>query len=391
VSKPTDPGEAAARWLEGALPRMEQALRPLVEVNSFTGNREGGNQVGALLRALFDLPGLAFGSVPSARFADHLVLRSQGKDGVAAVALVGHLDTVFPPGAFEGYRVDGPLRRGPGVLDMKGGLVVVAFALQALARTCGLGAIAPLRVVVVTDEEIGSPEGADVIRAAIAGAGAALVFESGRANDAVITARKGTGAITAIAHGKASHAGNAHAEGHNAIWALARFIDRVQGLTDPARGITVNVGKVGGGQGKNTVPDLAEALVDLRFCSRADGEQLVTEFRAAAEQAAASVPGTRIEVQGGVAREPLERTPQSARLLALYGECARASGLGCSESPLVGGGSDASTASGMGIPAIDGLGPRGRGFHTLDEHIEADTLVPKAQALARMLARLSEG
>ncbi|WP_375770538.1 M20 family metallopeptidase [Archangium gephyra] len=382
-------GEAAASWLVGRLGEMEEALAALVEVNSWTENAEGGRKVGALLREQFAMPGLAAEVVPSTRYADHLVFRSEGRAGLEPVALVGHLDTVFPPGKFEGYRKDGALRRGPGVLDMKGGLVVIAWTLKALAASGGLGKLPPLRLVVVSDEEVGSPEGADVIRKAIAGAKGCLVFESGRAADAIITRRKGTGMATAVAHGKAAHAGNAHQEGANALWALARFVDRVQQLTDYPRGITVNVGKVTGGQGKNTVPDHAVAEVDLRFCTRADGEDLVQRFRQAAEEAAASVPGTRIEVKGGVAREPLERTEASAALMAAYGACAHASGLGHGEAPLVGGGSDASTSSAMGIPSIDGLGPRGKGFHTVDEFIEVDTLIPKAQALARYLASLA--
>ena len=379
-------GEQAAAWLGSRLEQMEGALRALVEVNSFTDNTEGGRRVGALLRELLALPGLACEVVPSTRYADHLVFRSEGRKGSAPVALVGHLDTVFPPGKFEGYRVDGSLRRGPGVLDMKGGLVVIAYALRALSETVGLASLPPLRLVVVSDEEVGSPEGQGVIRQAIAGCDAALVFESGRQNDLIITRRKGTGAVKAVAHGKAAHAGNAHQEGANALWALARFIDRVQGLTDYPRGLTVNVGKVVGGQGKNTVPDQAVADVDLRFCTRADGEALVGRFQEAAAEAASGVPGTRIEVQGGVAREPLERTEASAALLQAYGACAHASGLGAGEAPLVGGGSDASTSSSMGIASIDGLGPRGKGFHTVEEFIEVDTLIPKAQALARYLA-----
>ena len=382
-------GEAAADWLVGRLEEMEGALAALVEVNSWTENPEGGRKVGALLREHFAMPGLAAEVVASTRYADHLVFRSGGAPGRAPVALVGHLDTVFPPGKFEGYRRDGALRRGPGVLDMKGGLVVIAWALKALAASGGLERLPPLRLVVVSDEEVGSPEGARVIREAIGGAQACLVFESGRAGDAIITRRKGTGMAVATASGKAAHAGNAHQEGANALWAIARFVDRVQQLTDYPRGLTVNVGKVTGGQGKNTVPDHAVAEVDLRFCTRADGEDLVRRFHEAAREAAAGVPGTRVEVQGGVAREPLERTEASGALLQAYGACAHASGLGRGEAPLVGGGSDASTSSAMGIPSIDGLGPRGKGFHTVEEFIEVDTLVPKAQALARYLASLA--
>jgi glutamate carboxypeptidase len=338
-----------------------------------------------LLEEVFAIDGLAGKRVPSTRFADHLVFQSAAEG--APIALVGHLDTVFPPGTFEGYRRDGELARGPGVLDMKGGLVVVAWALKALAHE-GLLSTLPLRVVIVADEEVGSPEGQRVIRDAVAGARGALVFEAGRKGDLVITRRKGTGAVTAIAHGKAAHAGNAHKEGANALWAIAKLVDRVQALTDYDTGVTVNVGKVTGGTSKNTVPDRAEALLDIRFETRADAEALVAAIRRAADESAAAVPGTRIELEGGIARLPLERTPDSVRLMEAYAEAARASGLGAGEAPLIGGGSDASTSHAMGIASIDGLGPRGIGFHTKEEQIELATLLLKAKALARLLASL---
>lgn len=382
----TKAGDDAAAWLGGQGKAMEQALAELVEVNSFTENVEGGRKVGAMLEQLYAIDGLTTRRVPSTKFADHLVISSGEASGAEApIALVGHLDTVFPPGLFEGYRRDGELARGPGVLDMKGGLVVVAWALKALAQARQLPA---LRLVIVADEEVGSPEGQKIIHDAIGGARGALVFEAGRKNDLVITRRKGTGAVTAIAHGKAAHAGNAHKEGANALWALARLVDRAQGLTDYARGVTVNVGKVTGGTSKNTVPDRAEALIDLRFETRADGEALVAAIRKAAEESAASVQGTRIEIEGGIARLPLERTDASVRLMESYGEAAKASGLGSGEAALIGGGSDASTSHAMGIPSIDGLGPRGVGFHTKDEQIELGTLLLKAQALARFLGSL---
>jgi glutamate carboxypeptidase len=380
--------DRATAWLADKERAMQDALAPLVDVNSYTENPEGGRKVGTMLRELFAIDGLEAIACPSVSFADHLVFRTRSElPNHWAVALVGHLDTVFPPGSFEGYRQDGLLARGPGVLDMKGGLVVVAFALKALASACGLGSIAPIRVVVVSDEEVGSPEGQGIIAAAISGSSACLVFEAGRPGDAIITRRKGTGSMTAVARGRAAHAGNAHEDGANAIWAIARFIDGAQRLTEYSRGVTVNVGRIAGGQSKNTVPDRAEAQLDLRFRTRSDGEQLAIAIRRAAEEAAASVPGTRIELHGGVSRAPLERTEATAALLAEYAACARSHGLGGEEAPLIGGGSDASTAAALGIPAIDGLGPRGSGFHTHDEQIELASLVPKAQALARFLAR----
>lgn len=377
----------ASTWLDDQARAMEAAVAELVSVNSFTENVEGGRKVGGMLEELFRLEGLASRRVASDVYADHLVFTTtKDAPGEAPIALVGHLDTVFPPGTFEGFRRDGDLARGPGVLDMKGGLVVVAWALKALAQ---VGALPALRVVVVADEEVGSPEGQGIIREAIQGSRAALVFEAGRQKDLLITRRKGTGAMTAVAHGKASHAGANHKDGANALWALAKFVDRAQGLTDYARGVTVNVGKVTGGTTKNTVPDRAEAMIDIRFETKADAEALVAALHRAAEESAAAVAGTRIELTGGVQRMPLERTDASAKLMADYAAAARVVGLGTGEAPLIGGGSDASTSSAMGIASIDGLGPRGLGFHTKDEQIEVVTLVQKAQALARFLAAVA--
>ena len=383
----------AVRWLEERAKDMERELAELVAQNSFTDNTDGGRKVGAMLRErTFAIAGLDPRVVASARYADHLVFSSRGAASRNPIALVGHLDTVFPPGTFEGFRRDGDLARGPGVLDMKGGLVVVAWALRAIAETVGLDAIAPVRLAIVADEEVGSPEGQKVIREAIDGATGALVFEAGRKGDLVITRRKGTGSMNAVATGRAAHAGNNHKEGKNAIWALARFIDRAQALTDYARGVTVNVGVISGGTSKNTVPERAEAQLDLRFETIADGEKLVADLRAAAASAPAlesadgnPLDGVTIALGGGIARQPLERSDASVALMNSYLACAKASGLGGGEAALIGGGSDASTSSAIGIASIDGLGPRGVGFHTKDEQIEIATLVLKAQALARFL------
>ena len=384
----------AAKWLSEQSKAMETALAELVSINSFTENVDGGNAVGRMLEELFVVDGLeaSRSKSTSGKFADHLVVSSIWTSrGEPPIALVGHLDTVFPPGTFEGFKRDGDLARGPGVLDMKGGLVVVAWALKALAEAGVLTSLPGVRVVIVADEEVGSPEGQSIIRDAIQGAQGALVFEAGRKGDLVITRRKGTGAMTIVAHGKAAHAGNAHKEGVNALWALAKLVDRVQTLTSYERGVTVNVGKITGGTSKNTVPDRAEALVDLRFESRADAESLIEAIKKAADECAAAVPGSRIELSGGIARLPLERTDASVKLMDAYAACARASGLASGEAGLIGGGSDASTSGAMGIASIDGLGPRGIGFHTHDEQIEVATLVQKAQALARFLASLRSG
>ncbi|XXU18068.1 M20 family metallopeptidase [Sorangium sp. So ce861] len=379
--------EALRQALSSRTAPMLALLERLVNLNSFTDNPRGGDAVGEVLAdELATIPGLSVRRFPSARFAAHWVVESEAAKASPAghVALVGHLDTVFPPGVFEGFRLDGELARGPGVLDMKGGLVVAIEALRALERIGALAEIA-VRLAIVSDEEVGSPEGRPLLQRELAGAACALVFEAGREGDRIITARRGTGGVTVRATGKAAHAGNAHQQGANAIWALARFIDWAQRLTDYARGVTVNVGKVSGGQGRNTVPDAAEAAVDFRFVSLADGESILAALAAAAREAALEVPGTSVRVDGEIARSPLVRTEASAAVCREYAACARAAGLGDAEAPLIGGGSDASSTAEIGIPSIDGLGPRGSGFHTKDELIEVGTLVPKAEALAAFL------
>ena len=298
------------------------------------------------------------------------------------MGLVGHLDTVFPKGTFEGFSRDGDIARGPGVLDMKSGLVIAIEALRALAH---FGARLAVRLVIVSDEEVGSREGGEVLESFLRGASCALVFEAGRKEDMIITARKGTGGVRAIVSGKAAHAGNHHADGANAIWALSKLVDEAQTFTDYDRGVTVNVGLIEGGRSRNTVPPRASALFDLRFLSIADGEALVQRFHEAAERAAAAVPGTAIRLEGGVARPPLVRDDANVALYREYGACAKAAGLGDGECPLVGGGSDASTTQAMGIPSIDGLGPRGSGFHTEDELIEISSLPLRLEALTRFL------
>src|SRR4051794_632696 len=211
----TSPDDAA-KWLSEQGKAMETALAELVSINSFTENVDGGVAVAKMLGELFAIDtALETKRVASksGKFADHLVIESTWEKTDARlaaggpIALIGHLDTVFPPGTFEGFKRDGGLARGPGVLDMKGGLVVVAWALRALAQ---VGALPSLRVVIVADEEVGSPEGQGIIREAIAGSASALVFEAGRKSDLLITRRKGTGAVTITANGKAAHAGANH-------------------------------------------------------------------------------------------------------------------------------------------------------------------------------------
>ena len=377
--------DEALTALRARTTEMHELTRRWVEVNSYTTNVEGVNRVGAMLQEAFAIRDLALTAIPGGDgYGEHLVWRTPATATAAPILLIGHHDTVFPPGHFEGWREEDGRAIGPGVLDMKGGLSIIRATLATLADA-GVLARLPIVVACVADEEVGSPTSAPHLRALAKGAACALVFESGRAGDAIITRRKGVGAMTVVAHGKAAHSGNNHKDGANAIWALAKFVDAAQQLTDYAKGMTVNVGQLAGGTSKNTVPEHASCSLDLRYQTVADAEALVESVRTAAQTAAAAVPGVRVEVTGGANRLPLERTPASEALRDEYAACAKLAGLGHGEAALLGGGSDANTVAPLGVPAIDGLGPRGAGFHTTHEYAELATFAPKAEALLRFL------
>ena len=373
-----------------AADRRGAELMPLLErwvrINSYTGNVAGVNRVLGELAEAFALGGLVMERRAGDGCGDHAWWRTPAWDAAAPsarVVLIGHHDTVFPPGTFEIWEHEGEKLRGPGVLDMKGGLALVRTALAALADVDQLDRL-PLAIVSVADEETGSADSRSWLEQLARGAGGALVFEAGRVSDQIVVERKGTGKVRVIARGKAAHAGNDLAAGVNAIWALARFIDQAQRETDPATGVTVNVGLVRGGSSANTVPAEADCELDFRFVRGADGLALMESLDRIA-LAIGGESGAHFTIEGGVRRMPMTRTAAASQLAARYGACARAEGLRDGEAPLQGGGSDGNTVSAVGVPAIDALGPRGRGFHTHDEHVEVATFAQRTRALVRFL------
>jgi glutamate carboxypeptidase len=373
--------EAARAAVQRRMPELWALVQAWVEIESFTADHAGCERMAAALQGAFALPGLAPRRVPGDGAAGHVVATTPAWTGKGGVVLVGHHDTVFPPGTFVGFRRDETNAYGPGVLDMKGGLAIIRTALAALADQ-GLLAGLPLAFVSVSDEEIGSPDGRRVIEELARGAAAGLVFEAGRMTDAIVTQRKGTGKLKVTARGKAAHAGNDLASGVNAIWALARFIDGVQRLADG--GVTVNVGLVRGGTSANTVPAEATCEIDVRIVRGADAERLLARADHLAREIA-DASGAKLTIEGGIRRLPLERLAGTPAILERYAAAARAEGLGGDEAALMGGGSDANTLAAMGVPAIDGLGPRGKGFHTHDEFAELATFEPRVMALVRYL------
>lgn len=376
--------DAALSALQKRSAEMLALTEQLVRINSYSGHHEGVNAVGQALVEALASHHLTVARTVSATTGDHFSFSSKAAETEPAVLLIGHHDTVFPPGSFEGFRVEGDFAHGPGVLDMKGALAMVIVVLRALDDVGALTAL-PVRFVSVGDEEIGSHSSRPMLETLAKSARCALVFEAGRAGDAIITARRGSGNAIVKARGRAAHAGNALKDGRNAIWALAKFIDRAQTLTDFSRGVSVNVGLVRGGTSRNTVAEHAVAELDLRFSDASGRDRLLDALHEAAQAAARQIEDCHVEVEVQISRNPLTPTSDSHALYERYAACQRAASMDAIESPLVGGGSDANTVATVGLPVIDGLGPRGRDFHTHDERVEISSLMPKAEALLRFL------
>lgn len=334
---------------------------------------------------------------PDGKFADHRVFSplSLAADA-SAFALVGHVDTVFPREmGFLKFVADedGDTVRGPGTLDMKSGLSVIVFALKALHSVVPeILASLPLRFIMNTDEEVGSPSSRTLLGDIAQYCSGAMVFEGGRVEDKIITARKGGGMFVFEVHGNAAHAGNNHADGVNAIHALALMIPRIEALTNYERGITVNVGLIEGGTAKNTIPDRAKCVVDTRFIRVADAEEVVEQLQAIAADPFAGVDvrperlrRVKVELTGRVTRPPMEANEGSQKIRIAYERHADAAGLKIGEAPLQGGGSDANILSAKGVPSVDGLGPFGRDFHKVEEWSSLSSLRRRTQALAMFL------
>jgi glutamate carboxypeptidase len=341
-------------------------LRELVELESPTG--ETGAMRDRMEAELSEL------GARVERQGEHLRAELDGEG--RPLLLLGHVDTVWDRGALERmpWRVKDGLAYGPGVYDMKAGLVVL---LEAVRHA---GTARALRIFLTADEEVGSPTGRPLLERAAAGVAAALVVEPPTGAGNLKTARKGLGRFRLRATGRAAHAGSNLAGSASAIEELAHQILRLHELTDHATGTSVNVGVVAGGTRENVVAAEADALIDVRVARHADREEL-ERLLGSLEPV---LPGTTLALSGGWTRPPLEPSPGSALLFASAREHGLALGLDLHEAS-VGGGSDGNLVGALGVPVLDGLGAEGGGAHADDEHVRLESIPVRAELLARIL------
>jgi glutamate carboxypeptidase len=350
--------------------RLVELLRELVEIESPTyspGVAIVASRVGEELERLGGQVALLDGG--------HLRAELPGEG--APLLLSGHADTVWPVGTLAEmpFRVDGGTAYGPGAYDMKAGLVVLLEAI----RLAGDGRRA-LRVFLTADEEMGSRTGRPLLEQATEGVAAAFVVEPPGASGNLKTSRKGLGRFTLRITGRAAHAGTSRAEGVSAIEELAHQILALDGLTDDTAGTSVNVGVVSGGTSENVVAAEAEARIDVRVATMAARERLE---RTLAELRPVN-PEAKLELGGGWTRPPLERSEGTAKLFARAREYGRDLGLELEEESS-GGGSDGNLIGALGVSILDGLGAVGGGAHSLDEHVELESIPVRANLLSRLL------
>jgi glutamate carboxypeptidase len=305
----------------------------------------------------------------------------QRRSNPSPLLLLGHLDTVWEIGTIQGmpFRKEGNRISGPGVLDMKAGVVMGFTAIQILRELKSLNR--QVKLLLHSDEEIGSPVSRAVTESVARKCGAVFVLEPAQGRrGAYKTARKGVGHYRLEAKGVAAHSGVDFAAGHSAILELARQIERINGLTNSSPGVTVNSGVIGGGTLRNVVAANAWAEIDVRTSTLRDAARIDRALRAL--RAVDKV--CKLSISGGVNRPPMERTKGTAALFRRAKYLASALGFKLEEAS-TGGGSDGNFTSAQGIPTLDGTGAVGAGAHAPNEHILAEHLAPRTALLAAMM------
>lgn len=361
-------------------------VRLLVLQESPSTEPESQAGVRALLGEALSSIGFEIEHVPGRRTGGHLLARAGGAPGQL---LLGHMDTVWPRGTLSKMpvEVEGNVLRGPGVFDMKAGLAMGVYALRVLRDLGAEPKVEPV-FLITSDEELGSPESEPLIVDWAGRVERAFVLEPALGLDGRIkTRRKGVGHFTIRVTGKSAHGGLAPEEGASAILELAQVIQRIHALADPERGITLNVGVIEGGTRTNVVADHARAEVDVRVWTAEDAERIDAALHALEP----TVPGTRIDVTGGIGRGPLERTPRNVRLWNRAAAIGEQLGLALEEGA-AGGGSDGNFTSRY-TATLDGLGAVGDGAHALHEFVYVDRAIERTALLAGLLAEppIAEG
>jgi glutamate carboxypeptidase len=365
-------------------PELIELLQSLVELESPSEQKAAVDRCVDLVADRAETLGGRIRRHRQREFGDLLELRfGRSGGGVKPILLLGHLDTVWPLGtlATMPFRIEKGRVWGPGVLDMKAGVAMGLAAVESLREQAGHR---PVTMLLVSEEEVGSPVSRPVTEKLARECEAVYVLEPAQGLDpgAYKTARKGVGNYRIHVTGIAAHSGVDFEKGHSAIAELAHQINVIQGFTELQRGITVNVGTVQGGTRSNVIAAEAWAEVDVRIARGIDAARIERKFRRLRVRDRHCV----LKVEGGLNRPPMERTPATVALFRRAATLARGMGFALQEAS-TGGGSDGNFTSALGVPTLDGMGAVGEGAHARHESLLLKDLMPRTALLAAMLMR----
>jgi glutamate carboxypeptidase len=373
---------------EAARPEQLKLLETVVNIDSGTGDADGGRKIAAILVERLKAMGATIESVPAEApgLPENTVATFTGT-GKARILLIGHIDTVFGPGTVAKWSfkmTDGRIT-GPGVSDEKGGVVEGVTALKLL-RDFGFKGYGKITFLIETSEERGSPGTQKLIDKLVRENDVELNLEPGDAPDVITVWRKGSATYHIDVKGRAAHAGVAPQDGRNAAVELIHQLQTVDAMPHSGPGLTANLTILKAGSRDNIIPEDAEAHVNVRVRDNGDFDKVEAQLKAAA--ASTIVPDTKVTITRDPAYPPL---PNNAATDALAARAAKIyAGLGRKlEFGGNGGASESALAAAAGTPALDGLGPVGGGFHSDKEFLDATTVTPRLYLLTKLIMDLS--
>jgi glutamate carboxypeptidase len=370
-------------YLQQELPVGLQFLEQMVNMESPSTDKALVDKFARFVGSQFEAIGGTVEYVPTEKFGDHLRINFPGKN-TNRIILLGHTDTVFPPGevAKRPFRNTNGRATGPGVFDMKAGILIMWSALRSLMNT-GKPLENDITVLLTSDEEVGSSTSLGLLEREAISASAVFVLEPSLPGGVLKTARKGVGRFTIKAIGRAAHAGVDPAKGINAIEEIARQVLSLQAMGNAGLGTSVTVGVIQGGTRSNVVPAEAAVEIDVRVVTMEESSRMMTAIHALQPQ----LPGARLEIRGAINRPPMVRTTDTVRLFELARSIGNELGVTIGEGS-TGGGSDGNFTSAMGIPTLDGLGAVGDGAHSVDEYVDIASLPMRAALVAGLIQRI---
>ena len=363
-----------------------ETLRSWVQLESPSQSAECVSRMADAVAAHVAGTPIAVERVPGREgLGDWIILRAGPQSDQPPLLVLSHLDTVHPLGTVQNglpFRVEGDRIYGPGIYDMKGGMLIGIEALKSVASRGT--ASRPIIYLCTPDEEIGSPTSRQQIVSFGQIAEAVLVTEPARDGGKVVTARKGMGLFEMRVTGRAAHAGMRHGDGRNAIAEAARLVLAIEAMSDPGLGITTNVGMISGGTAANTVPEVCYFPIDVRFESPEGGNRICDAISALK----ASSADFAVEIKGGEDRPAYDYSPEGQALFKTARRLAKEIGLDLEATTRTGGVSDGNLTATLGTPTLDGLGVDGEGAHTLHEHAYASSFEPRQTLLTRLMETL---